>query len=149
MSNDCGDVDPKHAESVASPPSRHEDGTRKWTVAAGASSIGSAFLASACCIGPLILALLGIGGGALLAKFEPYRPYFMTITFVFLGTGFYFAYRKQKVLAVPGGANTTDGDDCGCPAPRSRRSGKVLLWVAMVVVVAFLAFPYAAPLIFR
>ncbi len=51
------------------------DASQRWTFAASASSVVSAILASACCVGPLILALLGFGGGALMRKFEPYRPY--------------------------------------------------------------------------
>ena len=131
---------------VSVEPERHKERARRWTFAASASSIISAFLASACCVGPLVLALLGLSGGALLAKFEPYRPYFTVVTFALLGTGFYFTYRKPVATT---GASTVTGDACGCPAPRTRRTGKVMLWVATAMVLAFLAFPYVAPVIFR
>jgi len=113
------------------------DKTQKWSIAASASSIISAFIASICCVGPLVFALLGIGGAGLLVKFEPYRPYFMVVTFALLGTGFYFTYRKPKHAAASGPA-------CDCPAPRTNRAGKIMLWVATVLVVGFLAFPYVA-----
>ncbi len=113
---------------------------KRWSLAASAGAILSAFLASACCIGPVVFALLGLGGAGLLVEFEPYRPYFMALTFALLGAGFYFAYRKPKGAAA-------EGDACGCPAPRTNRVGRILLWVTTVVVVGFLAFPYFAPLI--
>lgn len=124
------------------PTSGAPDKTRRWSIAANAGAIVSAFVASACCVGPLVFALLGLGGGALLVKFEPYRPYFMALTFALLGAGFYFTYRKPKAVAV------AEGDACGCPAPRTNRAGRIMLWVATVLVVGFLAFPYIAPLIF-
>ena len=107
---------------------------------AGAGAILSAFLASACCIGPLVFALLGLGGAGLLLKFEPYRPYFIAVTLLLLGTGFYFTYRRPKVAAA--------GDACGCPAPRTNRLGRIMLWVSTVLVASFLLFPYLAPLLF-
>jgi hypothetical protein len=47
-----------------------------------------------------VFALLGIGGAGLLVKFEPYRPYFIVVTFALLGTGFYLTYRKPKAAAA-------------------------------------------------
>ena len=122
-----------------SPRSPKKSDPGRWSIAANAGAILSAFLASACCVGPLVFALLGLGGAGLLVKFEPYRPYFMVVTFALLGAGFYFTYRKPAVPA--------EGDACGCPAPRTNRAGRIMLWVATVLVVAFLAFPYIAPLI--
>lgn len=119
------------------------DRSRRWSIAASASSIVSAFIASACCIGPLVFALLGIGGAGLLVKFEPYRPHFMAATFALLGAGFYFTYRKPKTAGAVEG-----GPECDCPAPRANRAGKVMLWIATLCVVAFLSFPYIAPYLF-
>lgn len=113
----------------------------RLSLAANAGAILSAFIASACCVGPLVLALLGLGGGALLVKFEPYRPLFTAITLGLLGVGFWLQYRKPKAVEA------AEGDACGCPAPRANRAGRVMLWVATVLVVGFLAFPYIAPLI--
>ncbi|MBI5477414.1 MAG: mercury transporter MerT [Deltaproteobacteria bacterium] len=99
----------------------------------------SAFLASACCVGPLVLALLGLGGAGLLVKFEPYRPYFVALTFALLGAGFYFTYRRPR-LASPA---------CDCPAPRTNRAGRVMLWLSTAAVLGFLAFPSLVPLLFK
>ena len=51
--------------------------------------------------------------------------------------------RKPKTAA-----SVAQGDACGCPAPRTNRVGRIMLWVATALVVGFLAFPYIAPLIF-
>lgn len=108
-----------------------------WSVATTAGSVVSAFIASTCCIGPLVFALLGIGGAGLLVKLEPWRPYFVGLTFLLLGAGFYFAYRRPARAA-------TDGPACDCPAPRANRAGRVMLWVVTPVVAGFLVFPYVA-----
>lgn len=116
----------------------------RWSIATNSGAIVTAFFASACCVGPLVLALLGIGGGALLVRFEPYRPYFMAVTFVFLGLGFWLQYRKPKSAAC------VEGESCNdCPTPRVNKVGRVMLWVATVLVVGFLAFPYIASLIWK
>ncbi|MBC7171003.1 MAG: mercury transporter MerT [Polyangiaceae bacterium] len=123
-------------------PAPPERGSSRATFAASAGSIVSAFLASACCVGPLIFALLGLGGAGLLVKFEPYRPYLLALTFGLLGAGFYFTYRRPRVAQAASGA---DGAACECPAPRANRAGKIMLWVATVLVVGFLASPYLVP----
>lgn len=125
-------------------PLKRTAGSSGATFAASAGSILSAFLASACCVGPLILALLGLGGAGLLVKFEPYRPYFIAITFALLGTGFYFAYRRTRVSATSG----AEGAACDCPAPRTNRAGRIMLWLATVLVIGFLVFPYLVPVLF-
>ncbi|GAB4207045.1 MAG: hypothetical protein OHK0013_24280 [Sandaracinaceae bacterium] len=129
---------------AAAPSKGSADGSRA-TIAASAGSILSAFLASACCVGPLIFALLGLGGAGLLVRFEPYRPYFMAITFALLGTGFYFTYRRPSLAPATGGV---DGAACDCPAPRTNRAGRIMLWVATIVVAGFLVFPYLVPYLF-
>lgn len=109
--------------------------SRKLSIATMVGAVVSAFLASACCIGPLLLALLGLGGAGLLIKLEPYRPYFTVAALATLGAGFWFTYRKPKVV---------EGDDCGCEHPKSNRLGKILLWGVTVVVIGFWSFPYVA-----
>ena len=88
--------------------------TRSWSLMASIGSIFSAFIASLCCVGPLVFALLGIGGAGLLVKFEPYRPYFTVATFALLGAGFYFTYRKPAMVgsAAQGPARCTRWHPC-------------------------------------
>lgn len=145
MDNHTEDCCPpaRPAERVAAAPER---GTTAFSLATGVGSILTAFVASACCVGPLIFALLGLGGAGLLVAFEPYRPVFMTMTFLLLGAGFYFAYRPRSAALVDA---PSAGDDaaCDCPAPRTNRAGRVMLWVAAALVLLFFAAPYVLPML--
>lgn len=63
-------------------------------------SVGGAILAalaaSSCCVGPLVLVALGVGGAGGLAVMGAYRPYFLVGTATLRGTGYYLVYRKPK-----------------------------------------------------
>jgi mercuric ion transport protein len=96
-------------------------------------AIGSAVAASICCIGPLALALLGMGGGALLLKVAPYRPYFLAATALLLGGAFYFTYRRPVAEAC------APGSPCALPASRTRQ--KIVLWFVTGIVVLAASFP--------
>lgn len=102
----------------------------------GIAAIASGLLASVCCIGPVLLVGLGIGGAAFGAAFAPYRTYLLGLTAIFLGGGFYLAYRPQKEAACAPGAT--------CALPSSRRRMRALLWVATIVAVSAAVFPYIA-----
>lgn len=96
-------------------------------------SIFTALLASLCCIGPIVFALLGIGGAGFATAWGAYRPYFIGLTVVFLALGFYFTYSKKKV-------NCADGTVC--KVPRAGKWNKIVLWIATLVVAFVIAFPY-------
>ena len=97
-------------------------------------AIGAAVVASVCCIGPVALAGLGVGAVAAAQQFAPLRPYFLVLTTVFLGMGFYFAYRKPKQAAG------CKGEVCETPAVS--RWGRPPLWMATLIVAALVTFPY-------
>jgi mercuric ion transport protein len=99
-----------------------------------AGAVASAVAASVCCLGPLVLALLGLGGGALLLRFEPYRPYLLAATALFLGGGFYLTYRRPPVEECAPGST--------CAHPSSRNGQKIALWIVTAIVVLAAAFPY-------
>ncbi len=101
---------------------------------AAAGSVVSGILASACCIGPLVFALLGISGAAFAQRFEPFRPYLLAVTYALLGGAFYFTYRPQAAC----------GPNAGCELPRTNRLGKSMLWMATLIVVLATAFPWYA-----
>src|SRR5712691_4804969 len=67
-----------------------------------AGSVVSGVLASACCMGPLVLSLLGVSGAAFAQRFEPLRPYLLVLTYGLLGGGFYLTYRPGKADCAPG-----------------------------------------------
>ena len=97
-----------------------------------AGAVVSALAASACCVGPLAFAMLGLGGAGFLIALEPLRPLFTVITVGLLGMGFCMTYRP---------ATTTTDDDCGCEMPRTNRVGRWTLWGATGVAVIALISP--------
>ncbi len=94
----------------------------------------AAFVASICCIGPLVLGGLGLGA-VLVATFAPLRPYFLALSSILLALGFYFVYRK------PQAAEACEGEVCAADS-RGRRVAKPLLWLATLSVLALALFPY-------
>ncbi len=95
--------------------------------------------ASACCLGPLVLAILGIGGAASALALEPYRPYLLVLTAAFLGFAFHRTYRRPARACGPGEA---------CAMPKANRAGKILLWLVAVVVILAATFPYYSRYLF-
>jgi len=102
----------------------------------------AAFLASLCCVGPLVLAALGVGVGAsgflastagALKALLPYRPVFIGLTGLLLGVAFYQAYRKPQSACVPGATCV--------PAP-SQRTSRVVLWAVAALALALILAPY-------
>jgi mercuric ion transport protein len=55
----------------------------------------SALAASLCCIGPLALILLGVGGASTALSIGYRKPYFLVFGVIILGFGFYKLYRKS------------------------------------------------------
>lgn len=99
--------------------------------------IGSVLVAtgaSICCIGPVLLSALGAGAmGAAAAQFEVYRPIFLTATVALLGAAFYTTYR-------PSSAESCEPDGTCRPAPT--RVAKLGLWLATLLVILLVTFPY-------
>ena len=97
----------------------------------------AALLASACCLGPLILVSVGVSGAWIgnLAVLEPYRPIFIAVALVAL----FFAWRKIFRSA----ADCKPGEVCAVPAVRL--TYKLIFWIVAALVVAALAFPYVLP----
>lgn len=101
----------------------------------------AAIAASVCCVGPLVLLALGIGGAWVgnLTAIEPFRPYLMGLTFIILGYAFYRIYRKPKPEECAPGSY--------CANPKSDRINKILLWISTVFVMLLLSVPYLIPLL--
>ena len=66
------------------------------TAATVSGAVAAAFAAAACCIGPLIVAVLGVGGAGAMVALAPYRPYFLGATVVMLGLGVFMVYRRRR-----------------------------------------------------
>lgn len=98
-----------------------------------AIAAAAAFVASLCCLGPLLLGGAGLGA-VLLATFAPLRPYFLAVSAILLAGGFYFAYRKPKA------APACEAEVCALES-RTRRMAKPLLWIATMAVLALAFIP--------
>ena len=129
-------ADPTRASGVIGDARPDEVRGRRGVLAA-LGAVGAAFLASLCCVGPLLFVTLGVGSG-LASRFEPLRPVFTALTLALLGVGFYVVYGRAS---ASGGGEAACGPNGGCAVPGSRRRDKVLLWVATVVAIVFLTFP--------
>lgn len=105
-------------------------------------AVVTAITASICCVGPLLFALLGLGGAGVLVKLEPLRPFMTVLTVAFLGAGFWVTYRPSAPT------RTDDGVACDCEKPAVNRIGRVALWGTTALVGVILAFPYLTPFLF-
>lgn len=111
-------------------------GTKGSLVAGVLAALG----ASACCAGPLVLLLLGVGGGfaSHLIAFEPYSPYLTALTVLFLGAAFYNLYLRRRVCS-PGDA---------CADVRVIRNQRIMFWLVVLPVALVLTLPLYAPLFY-
>ncbi len=128
-----------------SPSFQESEGTKQVTKPASIASIGgiiAAFLASLCCIGPVLFAALGGGVGAtgmlastagFLKAFVPYRPFFIVVALVTIGAGFYLVYRKPKAACTP---------ESSCADSRTGSKSVVFLWLATLLTLFFVLSPY-------
>ncbi len=115
--------------------------SRRWTTTGSlAAGAASAIGASACCAGPLLLVVLGVGGawGSRLVALEPYQPLFIAAALLFFGIAFYRLYRKP--------AACTPGD--ACAVPQVRRRQRAVFWMVAAVAAALMTFPLYASLLF-
>ena len=111
-------------------------------VAPLASGLVAGIAASACCVGPLVLLLLGFGGAWIsnLTALEPYRPVFIGIALMAL----FIAYRiiYQPELEQPCEEGKT------CEKPQINNLYKRLFVGVLIVVLISIASPYLVPLIY-
>lgn len=108
-------------------------GNRTW-LAVAAAAVG-AIAAASCCVLPLALFALGISGAWIgnLTALAPYQPIFVAFAAAALIYGFVRAYRSPKVDCAEGGY---------CSQASSTRLLKFTLWVATLLVIAAVVFPY-------
>lgn len=102
----------------------------------------AAIAASLCCLGPLVLVMLGIGGAwvANLTALEPLRPYFLAAAVVAL----FFAWKK--IYRAPAAAACAPGSLCAMP--QTNRIYRLLFWTVVALVALGLVFPFLAPLFY-
>lgn len=100
----------------------------------------AAILASTCCLGPLVLLMLGFSGAWIgnLTLLEPYRPIFLGAALVALFLAWRRIYRSET-KCKPGEV---------CALPQTRRAYKIIFWAVALLVLIALIFPYFAPLFY-
>ena len=102
----------------------------------------AAVAASLCCIGPLVLVTVGIGGAwvASLSALEPFRPLFLGVAILSL----FFAYRKIYQMSVA--ESCVPGSLCAMP--QTNRLYKILFWGVAALIFLALTSSYFAPLFY-
>jgi mercuric ion transport protein len=104
-------------------------------VAAG--SLAGAIAASACCVLPLVLFGLGIGGAwiANLTALAPYKPFFVILTLGLIGYGYYLRRRSAQRACE------------SCATPSASKLTALVFWIAVFLLALAVVFPYAAPVL--
>lgn len=102
----------------------------------GIGAMLAAIAASVCCVVPLLLLSLGIGGAWMsnLTAMTPFRPFFIILTLVFIGLGF------RKLYLTP--------DDChegqACSTLEVKQKQRLIFWIGSVFILLLLALPSLA-----
>ncbi len=111
--------------------------SHKTFLAAG-GGITAAVASALCCAGPLVAVALGLSGAGLAATFEPLRPFFVAGTVASLGFGFVVVRQEERKACEPGTL---------CASPVARRRMKRALWLATIIAIPLLTFPWWSPFV--
>ena len=103
----------------------------------GIGAVLAAIGASVCCVGPLLLLSLGIGGAwmSTLTSMESIRPFFLILSLFFIALGF------RKLYLLP--ANCEAGKACAVSEIQNRQ--RMIFWIGSTLIMMLLAFPWYAP----
>ena len=92
----------------------------------------AAFVASLCCIGPLILTILGVSGAAVLSKFDILRLPMIFIVVVLFGAAGFYLFRKKE----------TCEPDSICANPKKYKRMVIAYWLGLIFAILGLTSPY-------
>ncbi len=100
------------------------------------ASTFAAIGASLCCVAPLVLVTLGLGGAWLssLTQLEPFRPIFVVLTLGLLTVAWLKLYR-QPAVCEPGKA---------CANSAVQRRQRFIFWSVAALLLLLLTFPWYA-----
>lgn len=115
------------------------DKLAKTTLIGGALA---AIAASACCLGPLVLVSLGVGGAwiANLTLLEPFRPAFIGLALLCMVLAYRKIYQAQTTEACAPGSV--------CALPQTNTKYRILFRVVSLLVLIALAYPYFVTLFY-
>lgn len=104
-----------------------------------AGSVAGSVLASACCIVPLVLFSLGIGGAwiSTLTGLAPYKPVFLALAAVLVAAGF---------ASMRRGGAACDADGY-CAHPASRYVTLAALWLSTGILLTVILWPWLVPIL--
>lgn len=110
----------------------------------GTGAVLAAIGASACCVGPLLLISLGIGGAwmSALTSMGTVRPIFIELSLIFIGLG----YRKLYLLPENCKEGNTSATAPSCALPEVKHNQRLIFWIGSTLSLLLLTFPWVAPL---
>jgi mercuric ion transport protein len=113
--------------------------TRRLQSLIATGGLLGALAASSCCILPLALFGLGVGGAWIgnFTRLASYQPCFIAATVSLLGCGYWLVYRPSTCACA---------DDEACARPLPNRLVKAGLIAATILVLVALGFDFLAPL---
>lgn len=97
----------------------------------------AAILASTCCLGPLLLVMLGFSGAWIgkLRVMEPYSQYFLALALLAMVFAYRRIYRPVQDCA-PGEI---------CAIPQVRVTYKVIFWMVAALILVAIVYPFVVP----
>jgi mercuric ion transport protein len=103
------------------------------------------FIASLCCVGPLILIALGIGGASTALAIGKQSPYFLALGILILvvGLGFYYFHKSKKVC-----------DDCEVEQFSWKKAVSIIILACMAFLIVYYVLlyvivPWLAPIVYQ
>ncbi len=112
------------------------DKTLPWLgIGAALAAIG----ASACCVLPLLLLSLGIGGAwmSTLTSMTTARPFLFALALLFIWMAFMKLYLSKAACE----------DEALCVNPQVLAKQRCIFWIISVMIMGLLSFPWYAPLL--
>ena len=94
-----------------------------------------------CCVGPLLLLSLGVGGAWIgnLTALEPYRPGFIVLVLLFLGLAF------RRLYLMPWSCDPEQD----CAADRTKNAQRIIFWIVAPLLLVLIAVPWLMALFYR
>lgn len=126
------------AIDLKAPAETGDTGARVGLIGGVLAAIG----ASVCCLGPLVLVSIGVGG-AWVSNLKALAPYFWVFILAALG---FMGFAWHMIYRAPAAAQCEPGTLCAIP--QTNRVYRAMFWVVSALVLLALVFPYFAPLFY-
>jgi mercuric ion transport protein len=108
--------------------------------------VAGAFVASLCCLGPLILIALGIGTASGVLAVGYSKPYFLVgaLVFFIVASWFYFKKKQKAVCDCGDGSGKLDNKKVAVQVVIA-----LSVMVALYLLLTFVLVPFLAPLVYK